>query len=476
MRFMLKYIQKMKMIWWIFMNENRLLHLKDGKVNKDRTYVIYWMQQSQRVHYNHALNHAIKLANQFQLPLLCFFGLDDSYPEANQRSYAFMLEGLKEVKELLKKMGISFLLKFGKPNEVIIPFLKDAQALVMDRGYLRHQRAWRKQVYESMRNDESIMIDMVDTDLVVPVHIASNKVEYGAYTIRPKIKKIYLDYRDFKKLETLNNKTNINIKSDDDLTHIDELLGNLDIDDSVKKSIYYQGGYFEASRLFSEFIEHKADHYADSSDPSLNVTSLMSMYLHFGQISSLELIDRLYLALEQGQIKGEVFDQYIEQLLIRRELAFNFVFYQEHYDQFEHMTENWAYQTMNAHEFDHKDYLYDIKQYENFKTHDRYFNAAMKQMVKTGYMHNYMRMYWAKKIIEWSPSFKKAYENILYLNNKYFIDGRDPNSYTGVAWCFGKHDRAWTERTIFGKLRYMNDKGLERKFNIELYIKNMDKL
>jgi deoxyribodipyrimidine photo-lyase len=458
------------------MNENRLLHIKDGKINKNKKYVLYWMQQSQRVHYNHALNYAIKLANKYELPLVCFFGLDDSYPEANERSFAFMLEGLKEVKDLLEKLGINFVLKFGKPQKTIMSYLDDAQMLIMDRGYLRHQRFWRKEVYQKVKDDEFLSIDMVDTDLVVPVHIASNKVEYGAYTIRPKIKKVYLDYRDFDKLEVLNNKGNLNLKSDDDLNDINELLSELNIDKSVKKSSFYHGGYKEASRLFSEFIQVKAVDYPQSSDPSLDVTSLMSMYLHFGQISSLELINRIYMALEHGQISGETFDQYIEQLLIRRELAFNFVFYQEKYDQFEYMTENWAYQTMSVHEFDHKEYLYDISDYESCDTHDPYFNAAMIQMVKTGYMHNYMRMYWAKKIIEWSPSFKKAYENILYLNNKYFIDGRDPNSYTGVAWCFGKHDRAWTNRHIFGKLRYMNDKGLERKFNIDLYVKKIDQL
>ncbi len=458
------------------MNKNRLLHLKDGKINDDRKYVLYWMQQSQRVHYNHALNHAIKMANLYQLPLVCLFVLDDTYPEANERSYAFMLEGLKEVKLLLEKLGINFIFKLGKPEEVIKTFLKDAQALIMDRGYLRHQRAWRKKIYQFIKDDESITIDMIDTDLIVPVHIASQKVEYGAYTLRPKLKKIFLEYRDFSKLEVLNNKSVLNIKSDHDLNDINALLNQINIDKSVKKSLYYHGGYSFASKLFSIFISDKSDDYPESSDPSKDVTSLMSMYLHFGQISSLELLERLFLALNQGQIKGDSFDQYIEQLLVRRELAFNFVFYQENYDRFESMTESWAYQTMKAHELDHKEYLYDIHDYESFKTHDIYFNAAMKQMVITGYMHNYMRMYWAKKIIEWSPSFEVAYKNTLYLNNKYFIDGRDPNSYTGVAWCFGKHDRAWTERTIFGKLRYMNDKGLERKFNIMSYVEKMNEL
>jgi deoxyribodipyrimidine photo-lyase len=458
------------------MNKNRLLHLKDGKVNQTKKYVVYWMQQSQRVHYNHALNHAIETANFYKLPLVCFFGLDDTYKDANERIYAFMLEGLKEVKETLNKLGITFIFRFGKPQEIIIDVLNDAQALIMDRAYLRIQRAWRKELFQKIKDNEDLLIDMVDTDVIVPVHIASDKAEYGAYTLRPKIKRLYEAYRDFKRLEIIDNKNLVDIKSDNDLSDINALINNLNIDHSVPKSSYYHGGYKAASHLFSTFIQEKSEYYPMSSDPSTNYTSLMSMYLHFGQISSLELLERLYLALEQGQLKGESFDQYIEQLLIRRELAFNYVFYHQGYDAFETMTENWAYQTMNAHEFDHKDYLYDLETLETYQTHDVYFNAAMKQMVKTGYMHNYMRMYWAKKIIEWSPSFKKAYETTIYLNNKYFIDGRDPNSYAGVAWCFGKHDRAWTEREIFGKLRYMNAKGLERKFNINQYVNDMNAL
>lgn len=458
------------------MNKARIIHVKDGKVNIEKKYVLYWMQQSQRVHYNHALNHAIQTANSYQLPLVCFFGLDDTFKDANERSYAFMLEGLKEVSKTLESLGITFVFKLTKPNEGIKDFLNDAQALIMDRGYLKQQRAWRKDLFHQIKDNEDLEIDMIDTDLIVPVSTASEKAEYGAYTIRPKIKRLYESFRDFKRLNVIKNKTRINISSDDDLSDIDSLLNKLDIDRSVKKSPYFHGGYQAASKLFSIFILEKSDYYPMSNDPSTNFTSLMSMYLHFGQISSLELLERLYLALEQGVLKGESFDQYIEQLLIRRELAFNYVFYTNGYDEFETMSENWAYQSMNAHEFDHKEYLYDLKVFESYITHDIYFNAAMKQMVVTGYMHNYMRMYWAKKIIEWTPSFKIAYETIIYLNNKYFIDGRDPNSYAGVAWCFGKHDRAWTEREIFGKLRYMNAKGLERKFDIKAYVSQMNLL
>jgi len=180
------------------------------------------------------------------------------------------------------------------------------------------------------------------------------------------------------------------------------------------------------------------------------------------------------LAQEQHQIDGQSFDAFVEQLIIRRELAFNYVYYLDGYDQFEHMTEPWAYMTMNAHDLDFKPDIYSFEQIELSQTHDPYFNAAMDEMRITGYMHNYMRMYWAKKIIEWSPSFGVSYRTIKELNNKYFIDGRDPNSYAGIAWCFGKHDRAWNEREIFGKLRYMNDKGLIRKFDMQSYISRIE--
>ncbi|MDO9629842.1 MAG: deoxyribodipyrimidine photo-lyase [Acholeplasmataceae bacterium] len=457
------------------MNSKRLIHLKDGKSESSQKYVIYWMQQSHRVHYNHALNYAIEIANQKNLPLLVYFGLTPNYPEANQRHYYFMLEGLQEVKTVLEKFHIHFLFKLESPEKGIKQYLKDAAALVMDYGYLRLQKLWRKEVLDyALENDYNLSIDIIDTDLIVPVRVASDKAEYGAYTLRPKIKRLYLEFRDFSKIETIKNQKLLIFESDNDLTNIQELIDSLDIDKTVSISPIYRGGYIQASKMFYDFIENKANRYIDSNDPSLGLTSKMSMYLHFGQISALEIMDKMFLLIDQGNLDGASFDAYIEQLLVRRELAFNFVTYNKGYDQFEKMTEPWAYMTMNEHEFDKRDYLYSLKELENAKTHDPYFNAAMDEMFYTGYMHNYMRMYWAKKIIEWMPTYKEAYDTTLYLNNKYFIDGRDPNSYTGIAWCFGKHDRAWTERNVFGKLRYMNAKGLERKFNIDGYVKDVE--
>jgi deoxyribodipyrimidine photo-lyase len=456
------------------MNEHRIQHLKNG-INKDGQYVLYWMQQAQRVHYNHALMHAIEKANDLDLPVVIFFGLTPTYPDANRRHYQFMMEGLVEVKRLIEKCGMTFIFRVASPETGVLEYMKDAVLLVMDDGYLRHQKQWRKHVLnEAHRMTLSCGIDLVDSDVIVPVRFISDHAEYGAYTLRPKITTWYRDFRDFKRLPDVMNKALLCLPSDDGLDDINGLLDALSIDQTIQPSTMYHGGYLEASQRFSTFILDQGNHYIESNDPSKNLTSKMSMYLHFGQISSLELLDRLLVAQSQGQMDGPSLDAYIEQLLVRRELAFNYVTYQKGYDQFETMTEPWAYQTMQAHDLDYKPYLYSKQQMIDAKTHDVYFNAAMKEMVITGYMHNYMRMYWAKKIIEWSPSFKIAYETILSLNNTYFIDGRDPNSYAGVAWCFGKHDRPWIERTIFGKLRYMNDKGLERKFDIQKYVSQID--
>ena len=454
------------------MNKNRLIEIQQGNTTKQASYVLYWMQQSQRVHYNHALNHAIDLANQKNLPLVVFFGLNPKYPDANLRHFKFMLEGLKEVKHILIHFGANVVIKIGKPEELILELLNDADTLVMDQGYLKHQKDMRQFVINQA--DASLNIDIVDTDLIVPVHIASQKAEYGAYTIRPKLKKLYPYYRDFDKIHVLNNQQAIPIKSDTELNDIDHLLSLLDLDESVKPSPIYKGGYIEGTKVFAAFLMNTLNQYEKSNDPSTDYTSHMSMYLHFGQISSLDLLERLFYQLNQGLIEGSAFDAYVEQLFIRRELAFNYIYYHAGYDSFHRMTEPWAYMTMNEHALDTRDYIYTCDQLEHAKTHDIYFNAAMLEMYHTGYMHNYMRMYWAKKIIEWMPTYEQAYQTIIYLNNKYFIDGRDANSYAGVAWCFGKHDRAWTERKIFGKLRYMNASGLERKFDIMSYVEKIN--
>jgi len=251
------------------------------------------------------------------------------------------------------------------------------------------------------------------------------------------------------------------------------VLSTLRLDRSVCPVQAFQGGTSMAITRLQGFIEEKLKHYHElRSDPGLDLGSHMSPYLHFGQISP------LYIALQVSRARSkprQAKDAYLEELIVRRELSMNFVRFNPYYDTFRALPD-WAARTLRQHEKDRRDYLYGREELEQAETHDPYWNAAQKEMLITGKMHNYMRMYWGKKILEWSETPEDAYATALYLNNKYELDGRDPNGFAGVAWCFGKHDRAWNERPVFGKVRYMNAAGLERKFDMSRYMTRIETL
>jgi len=254
------------------------------------------------------------------------------------------------------------------------------------------------------------------------------------------------------------------------LVDLEKTFAALRIDNSVNKSRYFQGGTTKAKKLLEFFIEHSLEIYErEGNNPENNCASHLSPYLHFGQISP------AYIALKILRTNASISHKFLEQLIIRRELATNFVHYNTLYDSFLSLPQ-WAKKTLKAHARDQRSYLYSLKELENAQTHDIYWNAAQREMVVTGKMNGYMRMYWGKKIIEWTKSPSQAFEIALFLNNKYEIDGRDPNGYAGVAWCFGKHDRPWKERAIFGNVRFMNKSGLERKFNMDSYLERVDSL
>lgn len=425
-----------------------------------------------RVFANHALSYAIELANQHKLPLVVYFGITPKYPSANIRHYTFMLEGLEEVEQELTSRGISFVIKLASPEVGITPLLDRAHSLVMDFAYLRTPRSWRRTVYQQAKELQTPVV-IVESDLIVPVRVTSDKEEYAAATIRKKVWKHVPDFLDDPDVPELQQKTKEFVASDFHMKQWRSVVADFIIDHSVAPSKLYHGGYANALQALEVYLSKYVYQNEElPSDPSLDASSKLSMYLHFGQISPLDIYQRTlnYSPHKTPQIQSNI-DSFFEQLVVRRELAFNFVYYNEGYDTFDSMTYAWAYQTMEEHLNDPREYIYSVEDYEQAKTHDPYFNAAMLEMIHTGFMHNYMRMYWAKKIIEWSPSYREAYQVTVYLDDKYFLDGRDPNGYTGVAWCYGKHDRAWTERSIFGKLRYMNAGGLERKFKINDYVK-----
>lgn len=457
--------------------------IQDTRITKhcegDRNgkYVVYWMQQSQRTNYNYALEFAIERANLIRKPLLVVFGLTADYPEANERHYKFMLEGLVDVNRNLAKRNIGFEVLKGCPDEAIKSVIPDASELIMDKGYMKIQKVWRNNIKEWIKDKYPMDVFEVEGDVVVPIHIASGNLEYAARTIRPKITKKLDEYLLTLSKRDIDIKWNTKIEAEKyDLNNIEKLLQNLPLDRSVKGSNYYIGGEEKAHEVLNVFLNEKLKHYDVRNHPEYDYCSDMSPYLHFGQISVVEIAIRAKRIAIDKAISSESIESFLEEIIVRRELAMNYVYYNEDYDKFEGMTDNWAYETMKIHESDEREFVYSFEDLEEFKTHDKYWNAAMKEMVITGKMHTYMRMYWCKKIIEWTKDYKTAYDYAIGLNNKYFIDGRDANSYTGVAWCFGKHDHGWKEREIFGKLRYMNANGLKRKFDIEKYVNKIDRL
>ncbi len=444
--------------------DTRIQKLNDLDIRTGGKYVLYWMQQSQRAEYNHALEYAVQQANDLGLGVVVAFGLTDDYPEANFRHYTFMLEGLTETQTLLAKRGIKMVVRRGSPPDAALELGKDAAMIVCDRGYLKHQRLWRDQV----AGKSVCRVVQVESDVIVPLELVSPKTEYAARTIRAKIQKHLDDY-----LIALNRvkvqHSTVDISIDGlDLKRPTDILAVLNIDLSVPAvTRFFKGGTSQAKKIFGNFIRSRLKNYEKNhNQPQTDDISHMSMYLHFGQISPLYLALRIIKADHRLDSAKAAF---LEELIVRRELAANFVYYNRDYDNFDCLP-NWAQKTLADHRKDRRPYTYTRRQLEDANTHDPYWNAAMQEMKYTGFMHNYMRMYWGKKILEWSSSPELAFRNTLAINNKYFLDGRDPNSYAGVAWIYGVHDRAWPQRPIYGKVRCMMASGLERKCDIRGYV------
>jgi deoxyribodipyrimidine photo-lyase len=450
------------------LTDTRIEVLNDRKVAAG-DYVLYWMQQSQRAEHNPALDLAVREANRLQLPVVVAFGLTDGYPEANLRHYRFMLEGLQDVAAALRRKGIRLVVQKGAPPAVVHALGRRAAVIVCDVGYTRHQRGWRLAVAA----EAECPVIAVESDVVVPAGVVSTKAEYAARTIRPRIQKHLDSYLALPRAVKPRN-TSLDLDLGGlDLNDIDGVLAGLKIDRSVSPvTTFFKGGTAEAKKRLRRFIRNRLAHYdSHSNQPQTDDVSMMSPYLHFGQISP------VYLALQVRKAReGQGIDRaaYLEELIVRRELAINFVYYTPDYDRYSCLPD-WARKTLSEHARDRREHLYTREELEAARTHDAYWNAAMREMKHTGFMHNYMRMYWGKKILEWTADPEEAFDTALAVNNKYFLDGRDPNSYAGVAWIFGKHDRAWFERPVFGKIRYMAASGLERKCDIKAYVRKVDK-
>ena len=447
---------------YVMIAPERIHRLNETPASKG-FYVLYWMQASPRAECNMALEYAIRRANRLGLPVAALFCLTGEYPEANLRHYHFMIEGLLEVKDALEARGVSFVLRRSSPPAGVADLAGDAALVVADCGYLRIQREWRNSVAGMVR----CPFVRVEDNVAVPVRAASPKEEWSAATFR---KKIRLSIERFLEIAVPvrpdHSGRSLDLSSAP-LESVEEVLGCLSIDRSVSPVSTYHGGSTEAHRRLSRFLERGIDRFEEErNDPTADALSHMSPYLHFGQISPIDIA----LQVQAGRSAGV--EAYLEELIVRRELAVNYVFYNPRYDSYEGLPD-WARTTLAEHAGDPREYVYTFAEFERASTHDPYWNAAQMEMVYSGKMHGYMRMYWGKKILEWSETPERAFETALALNNRYELDGRDPNGYTGVAWCFGKHDRAWAERPVFGKVRYMNAAGLRRKFDADAYVEKV---
>ncbi len=369
--------------------EDRISYLNE-KEEQEGNYIIYWMQAAQRIKYNQALETAIRIANKRSLPLVVYFEINTDFPEANLRHYYFMLEGLQEVKQNFKNMGINMVIGYPKDNRYtnLSSLAKRAVMIITDYGYLRFQNEWREKYAQEL---PCLMIQ-VESNIVVPVESASNKEEFNAVTFRKKVQRLLPYY--LKPMEMSEPKqTSLNLNLDllsFPLDDVRESIKRLAIDNSVPPSPVFRGGENQAENLLDEFINKKIYRFSTlRNDPSQDFLSHMSPYLHFGQISP------LYIALKlKAKAPAEAYRLYLEELIVRRELAINHVFYNEYYDQFKGLP-RWARTTLEKHQSDPRKLVYSLAELEHALTHDPFWNAAQLEMMITGKMHGYMRMYWA---------------------------------------------------------------------------------
>ena len=457
--------------------KERIRTLGDAPHCPQPRYVLYWSQMNRRVSFNHALLHAVELANLHGLPLLVYEGLTCTYKAANRRIHTFILEGVPHTAAELKRRGAGYFFylraRRSEPNDLLYRLAAHAHTVVTD-DYPVFIAAQHNQSVASRIETPFVA---VDSSCIVPMSV-HEKQAWAAYTIRPKIQ------RELPRFLRAPDKTSLRHKWREDLLPADvvalrtavtaeaipKLVGTCEIDQSVPVSSAFHGGAEEASRRLELFLENNLLRYAaEGNKPSAHATSNLSSHLHFGHISSLEIALAVQEYAEQHSLMA---GEFLEQLTVRRELAFNFARFSASPESFASLPD-WARRTMEKHAGDPRPFLYSPEQFEKADTHDPLWNAAQKELLLRGIIHGYYRMYWAKKIIEWSPNYEEALQLMIRLHDVYALDGRDPNTYTNILWCFGLHDRPWVERPVFGQLRYMSFDGMKRKTDINAYVREI---
>lgn len=425
--------------------------------------IMYYCVRDQRVDQNAALLFAQTLAIKHKVPLYVLFVLYPNYLNATERQYDFMFRGLEEMETKLRALNIPLHIQYGDDVEEIEKRIKEnaCGALVTDFSPLKINRKWK----DAWSSKAGMPVFEVDARNIIPVWIASPKQEYGAYTIRPKIHKLLPEFlHPIPKIKKMSEDNLVATKSID----WKKVRTYFSFKEYPKKVDWIVPGENAAHKTLRNFIENGLYGYAEKrNDPNLNAQSGLSPYVTFGQIS------RHKIALEVLASKAPRIDKeaFLEELIVRSEVAENFCFYNPNYDNPKGFP-TWAQKTLSEHRDDKREYLYSRADFEKARTHDDLWNAAQEEMLQTGKMHGYMRMYWAKKILEWTKSPEEAMKIAIYLNDTYELDGREPNGYAGIAWSIGGvHDRAWFPRKVFGTIRFMSEGGAQTKFDVDAYVK-----
>lgn len=406
----------------------------------------------------------MQAANALGKPCVVFFAPVPFYPHANLRHYRFLNQGIPAIAAALQKRRVGFVLR-RFPDHHLLKFCDEVRpALVVgDENPLREPEHWREVATAQLR----VPFWTVDADVIVPSKLLM-KEQYGAYTARPVIRRMLPEFLQ----QVGNTRAKVQWRPPRGLQSLApdvDITEGWQLDHSVAPVKNISGGTDQALKRLKSFVKNDLANYpVDRNKPERDGTSRLSAYLHFGQIGP----HTVALAIQKADAPKAAKEAYLEQLIVRRELAINFVRFNPDYDNFESGTP-WAHKSLAEHAADPRK-IYSERQLEEAQTHDPLWNAAQIQMVKTGFMHNYMRMYWAKKILEWSKTPARAYQIAVYLNDKYELDGRDPNGYAGIAWAIvGKHDQPWFERPIFGKIRYMSFNSTSKKFDCKSYIRQI---
>ncbi|MEX0608383.1 MAG: hypothetical protein WD016_03900 [Balneolaceae bacterium] len=479
-------------------NSYRKFQRNSFEVNQEGEYVLYWMQSTRRFHYNYALEYAVALANKEGKPLLIYEGLSVDYPWASDRFHAFIMEGMKENLDYASNQGFNYY-SFVEPGQkagkgLLYKLAENASAVISDEYPVFIMRSNNEKVGENL----AIPYITIDSNGIIPLGL-SKKAPYSAYIFRKSMQQYFLEAftNPPKKdpLKELKNREKVQLpksfhsqysSADEMLKNIEQSISKLPIDHEVEIT-NYSGTRKAALEKLENFLDAGLFEYDEKRNhPDKKKTSGLSPWLHFGKISAYEIVQEVLDRQPEdwdltsitpnngkntGFFNGDAnIESFLDELITWREVGFHFAHHEPNYDQFDSLPD-WAIKTMRDHEKDEREQMYSPEELAESKTYDEIWNAAQTELREEGTMHNYLRMLWGKKIIEWTPDHRTALDYMIELNNKYALDGRDPNSYSGIFWCFGRFDRAWQERPIFGKLRYMTSDSTRKKVKLKEYLK-----